>query len=78
MRTSGDDASSFLSRRQMKESDSRVCHGDPMSATQEETVSSELEMGSYAGVEGDGGLVDAEAAELEQLLELDRQGRRHD
>jgi hypothetical protein len=34
-------------------------------------------MGSYAGVEGDGGLVDAEAAELEQLLELDWQGRRH-
>jgi hypothetical protein len=34
-------------------------------------------MGSYAGVEGDGGLVDAQAAELEQLLELDWQRRRH-
>ena len=34
--------------------------------------------GTYAGVEGDGGLVDAKAAELEQLLELDGQGRRHD
>jgi hypothetical protein len=35
-------------------------------------------MGSYACVEGDGGLVDAQAAELEQLLELNWQGRRHD
>ncbi len=34
-------------------------------------------MGSYAGVEGDGALVDAQAAELEQLLELNWQGRRH-
>ena len=35
-------------------------------------------MGSYACVESDGGLVDAQAAELEQLLELDWQSRRHD
>lgn len=34
-------------------------------------------MGSYAGVEGDRRLVNAQAAQLEQLLELDGQCRRH-
>ena len=83
MRTSGDDASSFLSRRQMKESDSSVCHGNQGSARargQEggsTTDGTRRRWWSYTGVEGDGGLVDAQAAELEQLLELNWQGRRH-
>jgi hypothetical protein len=38
MRTSGDEASSFFSRRQMKESDSRVCHDNRVSERRKESA----------------------------------------
>lgn len=78
MMTSGDDASSFLSRRQIKESDSRVCQALECQRTMRRSWQIAIgRNGAYACVECDGPRVDAQAAELEQLLELNWQGRRH-
>lgn len=56
-----------MSRMQIKESDSSVCHETQVSVGRRETLKGRGQRvghETYAGVECDGGLVDAQATEL--------------
>lgn len=74
MTTSGWAASLFFSRMQTKESDSSVCQELKLQVSFNDDCDEHEDGdggGAYAGVEANGLRVDSQAAELDQLLELD-------